>query len=100
MGVVTGNFMRVDGTGINGNCQFALSSEALASSVACIAARTVSFPISAGSMTATVQFNDALLPATTSYQISVKETRGGQVWNGNYTFTGTAVANLNVILPQ
>jgi hypothetical protein len=53
-------------------------------------------------MTATFLFSDVLSTAcgaSTNYQLTVKGSGGGQVWNEMYYLTGTA-ANLNVLLPS
>jgi hypothetical protein len=55
-----------------------------------------------GNMTATAIGNDALINASgqnTTYQLTIKDAGGGQVWNETYFFTGAA-ANLNVVLPS
>jgi hypothetical protein len=54
-----------------------------------------------GNMTATLAFNSVLqtmLGYNTTYQLTVKDFAGKQVWNENYYLTGTA-ANLNLIAP-
>lgn len=54
-----------------------------------------------GNMTATFDFNDVLSTntgLTTYYQLTIKDSGGGQVWNEFYYLTGTA-ANLNLIPP-
>jgi len=54
-----------------------------------------------GTLSTTLLFNDVLdtnLGFTTFYQLTVKDQGGGQVWNENYQFSGTA-ANLNTIPP-
>jgi hypothetical protein len=55
-----------------------------------------------GAMTATAIFNDALITSqglNTTYQLTIKDQGGGQVWNETYFFTGTA-ANLSLVLPS
>lgn len=88
----------------NGLYQFKLSRDAIAFSAtsACIAPPLISGNLDAnGNLTATFLFNDVLSTSTgltTFYNLTVKTNQGGQIWNENYQFTGTA-ANLNTTPP-
>lgn len=102
MGVATGVFQYASGSPVaNGIWQWKLSSDAV-QSAACIAPLLITGMLdSGGTMTATLIFNDVLTTAsgtTTTYQLTVKDNHGGQVWNENYYLTGTA-ANINSVLP-
>jgi hypothetical protein len=103
MGVATGVFQTVDGTPVaNGRYQWKLSSDAINVGSACCSPRLISGYLDAnGSMSATFTFNDQLVTAggtSTTYQLTVKDSGGGQVWNENYFLSGAA-ANLNAIVP-
>lgn len=105
MGVVTGTFQYPNGSPVaNGLAQFKLSSDAIefSGTSACIVPPIIKSNLDAnGNVTATFAFNDVLSTtagAVTTYQLTVKDNGGGQVWNENYYFTGTA-ANLNLIPP-
>ena len=100
LGLVIGTFQKVDGTPINGYAQFQLSAEGRVFNTACFAPTTVNFPVAAGSLAATVVFNDQLLPGGSTYQISVKDWNGlgGQVWSGKYSLTA-GTASINVMVP-
>lgn len=102
MGVVTGTFQLPNGSPVaNGIFQWKLSSDAVGTS-ACIAPVLFSGSLDTnGNMTSTFAFNDALTTSAginTTYQLTIKASNGGQVWNENYYLTGTA-ANINTILP-
>lgn len=105
MGVVTGTFKFPNGSPVaNASFQWKLSSDAIEFSAtsACIVPEIISGALDpSGNMTTTFAFNDVLSTtagASTFYQLTVKASNGGQVWNEFYYLTGTA-ANLNVIAP-
>ena len=97
LGLVTGLFLHADGTPVNGSAQFKLSAD-FVSNAACFAPTVINFPVTSGSMTASVVFNDRLLPSGSMYQITVKEVGRGQVWNGKYSLV-SGTANLTLIVP-
>lgn len=97
LGLVTGFFIRADGKPVNGSAQFKLSADYV-SSVACFAPTVVSFPVTSGSLTASVIFNDMLSPSGSTYQITVKDLGHGQVWGGNYSLLSGTV-NLTLVVP-
>ena len=104
MGVVTGTFQYANGSPVaTGLYQFKLSQDAVELSVACVAPSIIRGNLdSSGNLTATFLFNDALSTAagaTTNYQLTVKDSKGGQVWDEYYYLTGTAV-NLNAYPPN
>ena len=100
MGVATGTFTYPNGSPIaSGLYQFKLSAPALFSNACNVPVLFTGLLDTSGHMTATFNFNDVLTPTTTSYQLTVKDIHGGQVWNGIYTLTGTA-ANINIIVPS
>jgi hypothetical protein len=104
MGVATGTFVLPNGAPVaNGAYQWKLSGDAIQFAIpTCDAPRLFGGNLDAnGNMTATFAFNDALSTTaglTTSYQLTIKDSGGGQVWCENYYLTGTA-ANLNLIPP-
>src|SRR3974377_1462106 len=104
MGVVTGIFEFPDGSPVqNGSYQFKLSGDSInIATAACVAPVLITGALNAGgTLSTTLLFNDVLdtnLGFTTFYQLTVKDQGGGQVWNENYQFSGTA-ANLNTIPP-
>jgi hypothetical protein len=104
MGVVTGTFVLPNGSPVaNGAYQWKLSGDAIQFAVpSCDVPRLFSGSLDTnGNMTATFAFNDALSTSaglTTTYQLTIKDSGGGQVWNESYYLTGTA-ANLNLIPP-
>ena len=103
MGVVTGVFIYPNGSPVaNGLYQWKLNVDAVELGTACVAPVLISGNLdSSGNMTATFLFNDILGTAggtTTTYQLTVKDNHGSQVWNENYYLTGTA-ANVNLVLP-
>jgi hypothetical protein len=104
MGVVTGTFALPNGTTVsNGAYQWKLSGDAIQYVIPrCDAPRLFSGSLDTnGNMTATFDFNDVLSTSTgltTYYQLTVKDSGGGQVWNEFYYLTGTA-ANLNLTPP-
>jgi hypothetical protein len=104
MGVATGTFVLPNGAPVaNGVWQLKLSPDAIQTAgTVCVAPRLFSGSLDQnGNMTATFAFNDTLSTTaglTTSYQLTIKDSGGGQVWTGNYFLTGTA-ANLNLIPP-
>lgn len=104
MGVVTGTFQNASGTVVaNGTYQFKLSGDAIVSGQYCLAPTLVVGYLDVnGSLTATVAFNDIMTATSglTSYQLTVKDRIGSQVWNEKYTFTGTAAVNLNSYPPS
>lgn len=105
MGVATGTFQYPNGSPVaSGLYQWKLSSDAIefSGTSACIVPPVVRGNLdSSGNLTTTFAFNDVLSTtagAVTTYQLTVKDIGGGQVWNENYYLTGTA-ANLNLIAP-
>jgi len=101
MGVATGTFQLPNGSPVaNGLFQWKLSGDALLLSTAMVVPKLITGNLdTSGNMTATFAFNDVLTASVaTSYQLTVKDAAGGQVWNEVYTLTGTA-ANLNLIPP-
>jgi hypothetical protein len=103
MGVCTGTFQLPNGSAVaNGLYQWKLSQDALEMSVACICPPLFTGQLDTnGNLTATFLFNDVLLTSggsTTTYQLTLKSSGGGQVWNEQYYLTGTAV-NLNTYPP-
>jgi hypothetical protein len=104
MGVVTGTFALPNGTAVgNGAYQWKLSGDAIQYVIPrCDAPRLFSGSLDTnGNMTATFDFNDVLSTntgLTTYYQLTIKDSGGGQVWNEFYYLTGTS-ANLNLIPP-
>jgi hypothetical protein len=104
MGVATGQFVLPNGSPVgNGAYQWKLSGDAIQFAIpSCDAPRLFGGNLDAnGNMTATFAFNDALSTTaglTTTYQLTIKDSGGGQVWCENYYLTGTA-ANLNLIPP-
>lgn len=100
MGVATGQFQYANGLPVaNGQYQWKLSGDA--SNGLSIVPRVIyGYLDPNGNMTTTFVFNDALsASAATTYQLTVKDAGGGQVWNETYTLTGTAV-NISLILPS
>lgn len=105
MGVVTGQFQLPNASpAANALYQWKLSGDAIAYSVtsACICPVLFTGNLdTSGNMTATFLFNDVLSTSaglTTNYQLTVKASGGGQIWNESYYLTGTAV-NLNTYPP-
>ncbi len=98
LGVVTGIFIHPDGTPVNGFAQFKLSADYV-STAACFAPTVISFPVKSGTLTASVVFNDVLLPSGSMYQITVKERGLQQVWGGRYRLVSGS-ANLNLLVPN
>lgn len=98
LGVVTGFFIQPDGTPVNGFAQFKLSSDYV-STAACFAPTVIAFPVTSGTLSASVVFNDVLSPTGSKYQITVKDRGVGQVWGGNYTLA-SGTANLNLLVPM
>jgi hypothetical protein len=103
MGVVTGVFELPNGSPVaSGLYQWKLSSDAVELGIGCFAPMLITGLLDVnGNMTATFIFNDKLVTAAgtnTTYQLTVKDLGGRQVWNENYFLTGTA-ANLNTVLP-
>jgi hypothetical protein len=104
MGVVTGTFLYPNGSPVaSGLFQWKLSSDAIQSTTAnCIAPPLILGNLDpTGHMTATFVFNDDLFTtfgANTTYQLTVKDLHGGQVWNESYYLTGSAI-NLNLYPP-
>ena len=105
MGVATATFQYPNGSPVaSGLYQFKLSSDAIefsATSV-CIVPPVIKGVLDTnGNLTSTFAFNDVLSTTAgvnTTYQLTVKDIGGGQVWNESYYLTGTA-ANLNLIPP-
>jgi hypothetical protein len=102
-GTVTGTFQFPTGTPVaNGKYQFKLSADAVKISVACNVPTLVSGTLDAnGNLNTSLTFNDELQTVfglTTTYQLTIKDVAGRQVWNEKYYLTGTA-ANLNTITP-
>jgi hypothetical protein len=103
MGVATGTFVLPNGSPVaNGAYQWKLSSDAILSGTSCNAPRLFGGHLDTnGNLTATFNFNDVLLTSSgtsTTYQLTVKDVGGGQVWNETYYLTGTA-ANINLVAP-
>jgi len=104
VGVATGTFQFPNSSPVaNGLWQWKLNTDAIQSSTAnCIVPPLIKGNLdSSGNMTATFVFNDDLLTsggANTTYQLTVKDVHGGQVWNESYYLTGTA-ANINAYPP-
>jgi hypothetical protein len=104
VGIVTGTFALPNGTAVgNGAYQWKLSGDAIQYVIPrCDAPRLFSGSLDTnGNMTATFDFNDVLSTntgLTTYYQLTIKDSGGGQVWNEFYYLTGTT-ANLNLIPP-
>lgn len=103
MGVVTGTFTLPNGSAVaSGLYQWSLSSDAIEQATTCVAPMIFTGLLdSNGNMTATFLFNDVLATAygtNTTYQLTIKDIGGRQVWNERYYLTGTA-ANVNSILP-
>lgn len=103
MGVVTGTFQLPNGSPVaNGLYQWKLSGDAVLLSSAANVPRLFGGSLdSNGNMTATFNFNDVLQTSSgssTTYQLTIKDSGQGQVWNESYYLTGTA-ANLNLVLP-
>ena len=103
LGVATATFQTPDGKAVaNGRWQWKLSFDALNLSISCVVPTLISGKLdTGGNMTATLAFNSVLqtmLGYNTTYQLTVKDFAGKQVWNENYYLTGTA-ANLNLIAP-
>lgn len=99
MGTVIGVFQYPNGSPVSGVAQFLLTAPGFYTGTACVCPSLVSVPISGGSFTATVIFNDLIGGA---YQLTVKALQsayGGQAWNGLYTFTGTTTINITKVLP-
>jgi hypothetical protein len=103
MGVATGTFTYPNGSPVaNGVYQWKLSSDAIENGTTCVCPPLFSGYLDvSGNMTATFLFNDVLGTAygtDTTYQLTIKDNGGRQVWNENYYLTGTA-ANINQVLP-
>lgn len=103
MGVATGKFLYPNQSAVaNGLWQWKLSGDGVSLNASCNVPILISGLLDTnGNMTATFAFNDTLAGpsgATTTYQLTVKDVHGGQVWNETYYLTGTA-ANINTILP-
>jgi len=105
MGIATGQFLYTNGSPVaNGLYQWKLSQDAIefGGTTACIAPPLIIGNLDTnGNMTATFAFNDVLSTTaglSTTYQLTVKDLGGGQVWNERYYLTGTA-ANINTIPP-
>lgn len=104
MGTATGTFQTPAGSPIaNGLYQWKLSADAInTTATAATVPRLISGGLDAnGSMTAVFAFNDILKNQSgfnTTYQLTVKDSGGGQVWNEKYFLSG-ASANVNLILP-
>ena len=104
LGVATAKFQFPNGNPVaNGRWQWKLSFDALQIPVACMVPTLISGKLDAnGNMTSTLAFNSILqtvLGYNTTYQLTVKDFAGKQVWNENYFLTGTA-ANLTLIPPS
>lgn len=105
MGVVTGTFRYANGSPVTmGLYQWQLSQDAAQTASACISPILFTgYLDTSGNMTATFAFNDVLTTTATSltsYQLTIKNLGGVQVWNQFYTLTGTAAINLNTIPPS
>jgi hypothetical protein len=103
MGVATGTFTYPNGSPVaSGLYQWKLSSDAVKLGSACVCPPLFTGLLdNSGNMTATFLFNDVLGTAygtNTTYQLTVKDLSGRQVWNENYYLTGTA-ANINLVAP-
>lgn len=103
MGVVTGTFQTPAGSPIaSGLFQWKLNQDAILLSTAAICPVIISgYLDGSGNMTATFAFNDVITTAggtNTTYQLTIKDAFGGQVWNENYYLTGAA-ANVNLVGP-
>jgi hypothetical protein len=103
MGVATATFRYPTGSPVaSGLYQWLLSSDAINASTSMAVPVLISGNLDAlGNMTSTFAFNDQLITATgttTSYQLTVRDLTGREVWNQQYFLTGTA-ANLNLIPP-
>jgi len=98
LGLVSGYFTDPSGVAINGTVEFKLSGEGRNGVSACFVPVPVNFSVNGGTVTALVAFNDKILPFGTTYQISVKDLKGGQLFNGTYTLVGT-FADLTKIPP-
>ena len=104
MGVATGVFQYPNGSPVaSGLYQWKLSSDAIQiSTPSCNVPVLINGNLSSGgSMSAVFVFNDDLQTtagASTTYQLTVKDLHGGQVWNESYYLTGTA-ANINLLPP-
>jgi hypothetical protein len=97
LGLVTGLFIYPNGSPVTGSAQFKLSAD-FACATACYGPTVVSFPVTAGTLSCSVIFNDVLSPTGSTYQITVKDTGFGQVWGGNYRLV-SGTANLNLLAP-
>jgi hypothetical protein len=102
--VVTGTFIYPNGSPVaSGLYQWQLSSDAVEISTVAMVPMVIPGTLDAnGNMIQQLVFNDQLqtaFGASTTYQLTVKDSGGRQVWNGTYYLTGTA-ANLNLIPPQ
>jgi hypothetical protein len=83
---------------VNGSVKFELSNEGNNGVSACFVPVPVSFPVTSGTLTAVIVFNDKIVPTGSTYQISVKDLKGHQLFNGIYTLVGSFV-NLTGIPP-
>lgn len=98
LGTVTGYFTAPNGTPVTGFAQFFLSGDSISSTTCCVPVVTT-FPVTSGSLSATVMFNDQLTPTGTTYQISVRAKSGQQVFTGKYSLE-SGTANLNTLIPM
>lgn len=100
MGVATGTFKLADGSpAISAQYQWKLSID-VQTTLACVVPSLIQgFLDISGNMTSTFIFNDVMTPTTSTYQLTIKDNEGTQIWNEKYFLTGTA-ANINLIAPQ
>lgn len=91
LGVVSGFFTDPSSVAVNGSIEFSLSGDGANGLSACFVPIPVKFPVTNGTVVALIAFNDKLIPPGTSYQISVRDIGGHQVFNGNYTLAANFV---------